>query len=147
MKKVDVYTDGACSGNPGSGGYCAILVYNGIEKEIAGGETLTTNNRMELTAVISALEALKEKCIVNIHSDSKYVVDAFLKGWIVSWEKNGWRKSDKSEVLNVDLWQKLLKLTREHTVEFFWIKGHDGHEYNERCDRVATEKAALYRKD
>ena len=138
MKHVDIYTDGACRGNPGRGGWGAILVYGGVEKELSGGEKETTNNRMELTAVISALSALREPCEVSLTSDSKYVIDAITQGWAVSWRKNGWRKADKSPALNVDLWEKLLALLEQHTVSFVWVRGHNGHPYNERCDVLAT---------
>lgn len=140
MKNVDIYTDGACSGNPGKGGWGAVLVYNGKEKELSGGEKETTNNRMELTAVIEALNALKEPCMVKLTTDSKYVCDSVNKGWVYSWMKNGWKKSDKKPALNVDLWQKLLKLLDIHQVEFVWVKGHNGHKYNERCDRLAVSE-------
>lgn len=140
MKTVDIYTDGACSGNPGNGGYCAILMYNGAEKVISGAEKETTNNRMELLAVIKGLEALKERCIVNLYSDSQYVVDAFNKGWITSWIANGWKTAGKKEVKNVDLWQSLLELTNTHTVNFIKVKGHADNEYNNRCDKIAVEE-------
>jgi len=140
VKKVTLYTDGACSGNPGPGGYCAILVYQGKEKILSGGEELTTNNRMELTAVIAGLEALKEPCEVEVVSDSKYVVDAIEKGWLRAWSKKGWRKADRSPVLNVELWQQLLVLFERHRVGFTWIRGHAGHPYNERCDAAAVEQ-------
>ena len=140
MKTVDIYTDGACSGNPGNGGYCAILMYNGAEKVISGAEKETTNNRMELLAVIKGLEALKETCIVNLYSDSQYVVDAFNKGWITSWIANGWKTAGKKEVKNVDLWQSLLELTNTHTVNFIKVKGHADNEYNNRCDKIAVEE-------
>lgn len=138
MKHVDIYTDGACRGNPGRGGWGAILVYGSIEKELSGGERETTNNRMELTAVISALQALREPCEVTLTSDSKYVIDAITKGWAVSWRAKGWRKADKSPALNVDLWEILLALLEKHKVEFVWVHGHTGHPYNERCDALAT---------
>ena len=138
MKHVDIYTDGACRGNPGRGGWGAILVYGSIEKELSGGERETTNNRMELTAVISALEALREPCEVTLTSESKYVIDAITKGWAVSWRAKGWRKADKSPALNVDLWEVLLGLLEKHKVEFVWVHGHTGHPYNERCDALAT---------
>ena len=138
MKHVDIYTDGACRGNPGRGGWGAILVYGGVEKELSGGERETTNNRMELTAVISALSALREPCEVTLTSDSKYVIDAITKGWAVSWRAKGWRKADKSPALNVDLWETLLGLLEKHRVEFVWVHGHTGHPYNERCDVLAT---------
>ena len=138
MKHVDIYTDGACRGNPGRGGWGAILVYGSVEKELAGGERETTNNRMELTAVISALRALREPCEVTLTSDSKYVIDAITKGWAVSWRAKGWKKADKSLALNVDLWEVLLGLLEKHKVEFVWVHGHTGHPYNERCDALAT---------
>lgn len=138
MKKVNIYTDGACSGNPGKGGWGAILVYNEKEKEISGGEAQTTNNRMELTAVIKALSQLKEPCEVCLTTDSKYVCDAVTKGWVYLWKNNGWKKSDKKPALNVDLWEQLLPLLKTHKVEFVWVKGHNGHKYNERCDALAV---------
>ncbi len=144
MKEVLIYTDGACKFNPGPGGWGAILVYNGKEKELSGGEEMTTNNRMELSAVINALSALKEPCIVTITTDSKYVVDAIEKGWIDNWQQNKWRKSDKSPVLNIDLWEELLRLLIMHKVKFVWVKGHNGHPYNERCDKLATEFASSF---
>ena len=138
MKKVDIYTDGACRGNPGKGGWGAVLVYNGREKELSGGERETTNNRMELTAAIRSLACLKEACEVTLYSDSKYLVDAITKGWVYSWRSKGWKKADKSPALNVDLWEELLALLEKHKVTFVWVKGHDGHAYNERCDTLAT---------
>ena len=141
MKHVDIYTDGACRNNPGRGGWGAILVYNGKEKELSGGEAMTTNNRMELSAVIAALSVLKESCDVTLTTDSQYVVNAIEKGWLNSWSKNGWRKSDRGAVLNVDLWQKLVVLLDEHRVSFVWVRGHNGHPYNERCDKLATDYA------
>lgn len=141
MKKVDIYTDGACRNNPGRGGWGAILVYAGKEKELSGGEPMTTNNRMELSAVIAALSALKERCEVTLTTDSQYVVNAIEKGWLDSWRKNGWRKSDKSPVQNVDLWEKLIGLLDRHKVTFVWVRGHNGHPYNERCDVLATNFA------
>ena len=138
MKHVDIYTDGACRGNPGRGGWGAVLVYRGIEKELSGGEALTTNNRMELTAAIEALSSLREPCQVTLTSDSKYLTDAVTKGWAESWKAKGWRKADKSPALNPDLWEQLLELLQIHDVSFVWVKGHDGHPYNERCDRLAT---------
>lgn len=146
MKKVNIYTDGACSGNPGPGGWGAVLVYHGIEKELCGGERETTNNRMELTAVISALSALKEPCEVELCSDSKYVLDALTKGWAESWQKNGWRKADKKPALNADLWQVLLELVQKHKMTYVWVKGHEGHEYNERCDRMAVAESQRFAK-
>ncbi len=138
MKTVTLYTDGACSGNPGPGGWGAILEFNGIQKELSGGESSTTNNRMELTAVIRGLEALKEPCIVELYSDSKYVVDGLTKGWAKKWQANGWRKSDKQPALNPELWQRLLELTAVHTVRCHWVKGHADSEMNNRCDRLAV---------
>ena len=133
-----VYTDGACSGNPGPGGYGAILVYGGREKELSEGFAETTNNRMELLAVIVALEALKEPCSVTVTSDSKYVVDALTKGWLDSWISRGWRKADGKPALNAELWQRLTVQLERHEVKFEWVKGHAGHPYNERCDRLAV---------
>ena len=138
MKTVTIYTDGACSGNPGPGGWGAILSYNGREKELSGGERQTTNNRMELTAVISALEALREPCAVELYSDSKYVIDALSKGWAESWRKKNWIKSDKKPALNPDLWERLLDLTAVHTMRYHWVKGHADNEYNNRCDALAV---------
>lgn len=138
MKQIEIYTDGACSGNPGPGGWGAVLRYNGREKEISGGEAQTTNNRMELTAVIAALECLKEPCAVELYSDSKYVIDALSKGWAVSWRKKGWIKSNKKPALNVDLWDRLLKLTEAHEMHYHWVKGHADNEYNNRCDALAV---------
>ena len=141
MKNVSIYTDGACSGNPGKGGWGAVLVYNGKEKELSGGNPETTNNRMELTAVIKALEALNEPCNVTLTTDSKYVCDAINKGWVYSWMKNGWKKADKKPVLNPDLWQTLVAEIRKHEYHIVWVKGHAGHPENERCDKLATAKA------
>lgn len=138
MKSINIYTDGACSGNPGPGGWGAVLVYNGIEKQLSGGEKNTTNNRMELTAVIEALKALKESCNVTLTTDSKYVCDAINKEWVFAWQRNNWRKADKKPALNVDLWEQLLELLKIHNVEFVWVKGHNGHKYNEICDRLAV---------
>ena len=137
-KKIDVFTDGACSGNPGPGGWGAILRFGEHEKELFGGETETTNNRMELTAVIKALQAIKEPCDVRLVTDSKYVADGIGKGWAESWRKNGWRKADKKPALNVDLWEQLLKLLEVHNVTIDWVKGHAGHPENERCDALAV---------
>ncbi|MBE6647756.1 MAG: ribonuclease HI [Ruminococcaceae bacterium] len=141
MKHVDIYTDGACRNNPGRGGWGAILVYCGREKELSGGEAMTTNNRMELSGVIAALSALRESCEVTLTTDSQYVVNAIEKGWLDSWRGNGWRKSDKSPVQNVDLWEKLISLLDKHNVTFVWVRGHNGHPYNERCDVLATAYA------
>ena len=144
MKNVEIYTDGACSGNPGSGGYCAILIFNGIEKIISGGESETTNNRMELLAVIEGLKALKEPCNVTLYSDSQYVVNAINQKWIDGWQVNGWRNSAKDAVKNVELWKSLLKLLAIHKVEFIKVKGHSDNEYNNRCDKIARE---IYKKN
>jgi len=138
LKKVILFSDGACSGNPGPGGWGCILRYGAHEREMSGGAPDTTNNRMELTAVIEGLSALKESCEIEVVSDSKYVVDAIEKGWAKSWKRNGWKKSDKKPALNVDLWEKLLSLLEEHKVTFKWIRGHSGHPENERCDELAT---------
>ena len=140
MKKVDLYIDGACSGNPGLGGYCAILIYNGFEKVISGSEPDTTNNRMELFAVIKGLSALKEKCDVTVYSDSAYVIEAFNQDWIVSWMQNGWRTAAKKDVKNPDLWKMLVELTQNHKVTFIKVKGHSDNEYNNRCDKIAVEE-------
>ena len=144
MKTVTIYTDGACSGNPGPGGWGALLCYNGVEKALSGGAAQTTNNRMELTGVISALQALKEPCIVELYSDSKYVIDALEKGWAVSWRKKGWIKSDKKPALNSDLWEILLKLTEKHQLHYHWVKGHAENEYNNRCDALAVAQRDRY---
>ncbi len=146
MKKVNIYTDGACSGNPGPGGYGVILEHNGIEKELSGGEDMTTNNRMELTAIITSLSVLKEPCEVTLYSDSKYCIDAITKRWVYSWKSKGWKKADKSPALNVDLWEKLLPLLETHKVSFVWIKGHDGHPQNERCDALAVAESEKHKK-
>ena len=138
MKEVTIYTDGACSGNPGKGGFGVILNFNGRTKEISKGYLLTTNNRMELLAAIKGLEALKEPCKVKLWSDSKYLIDSINKKWIDSWQKNGWKNSKKEKVKNKDLFERLIKLTNIHDVEFLWVKGHDGHMENERCDFLAT---------
>ena len=145
MKTVTLYTDGACSGNPGPGGWGAILSYNGVEKELSGGEASTTNNRMELMAVISGLEALKEPCRVELYSDSKYVIDGLSKGWAVSWRKNGWRKADKKPALNPDLWEKLLNLVEKHELSYHWVKGHADNPYNNRCDGLAVTESQKYK--
>ena len=144
MKTVEIYTDGACSGNPGPGGWGAILRYNGTEKELAGGEAQTTNNRMELTGVISALSALKEPCIVELYSDSKYVIDALEKGWAVSWRQKGWKRADKKPALNPDLWDRLLELAEKHEMRYHWVKGHDDNEFNNRCDKLAVAERDRY---
>lgn len=139
VKKIQIFTDGACTGNPGKGGYGVILEYNGNKKELSAGYVLTTNNRMELLAACVALETLKEKCEVTLFSDSKYLTDAINKGWIYSWMKKNWKKADNKPVLNVDLWERLIKKMNEHSVEFVWVKGHAGHIENERCDALAVE--------
>ncbi len=144
MKKVFLFSDGACSGNPGHGGYGVILRYKDTEKEFSGGEPETTNNRMELMGVITGLSALKEPCEVLVTTDSKYVVDSITKGWVYSWQKKGWVKSDKKPALNVDLWKKLLPLLEIHKVTFNWVKGHAGHPENERCDTLAVEACHKY---
>lgn len=146
LKKVDIFTDGACSGNPGPGGWGAILRYNEHELELSGGEASTTNNRMELTAVIQALKKLKEKCNVTVYTDSKYVADAFLKGWIWNWMKKSWKKSDGKPVLNPDLWKELIAEISKHEYKIVWVKGHAGHPENERCDVLATTQSAKYLK-
>ena len=140
MKDVQIYTDGACRGNPGNGGWGTVLVWGKYERELSGGERNTTNNRMELMAAISGLEALREKCKVTLYSDSKYLVDAFNKEWVDSWEKAGWRRG-RDELKNPDLWKRLVELVKAHEVEFVWVKGHNGHDYNERCDTLATTYA------
>lgn len=144
MKKVMIYTDGSCRRNPGPGGWGAILVYGGHEREMSGGEADTTNNRMELTAAIEALAALKEPCEVTLTSDSKYLTDAVTKGWVYSWKMKGWKRSGNESVPNTDLWERLLEQLDRHTVEFVWVRGHAGHEYNERCDEMAQAKSAEY---
>ncbi len=146
MRKVEIYTDGACSGNPGPGGWGAVLVYGQHEKELSGGDSNTTNNRMELTAVIESLRMLKEPCKVTLTTDSRYVVDGITKGWARSWRRNGWIKSDKKPALNPELWGALLDLLDVHQVEFVWVKGHAGHPYNERCDRLAVAETERHRK-
>ena len=144
MKTVTIYTDGACSGNPGPGGWGAILMYGPHKKEMSGGEPQTTNNRMELTGVIQALSALKYPCKVRVTTDSRYVVDGITKGWAQGWKKRGWKKSDGKPALNPELWERLLELLAIHDVEFAWIKGHAGHEENERCDRLAVAQRDMY---
>ena len=137
-KTVYIFSDGACSGNPGPGGWGTILRFGEHEKEMSGGEKETTNNRMELTAVIKGLEALKEPCEVEFFTDSKYIIDSVTKGWAVKWKNNGWIKPDKKPALNPDLWERLLSLLEIHNVTFNWVKGHAGHPENERCDRLAV---------
>lgn len=140
MKKVDIYTDGACSGNPGNGGYCAILIYNGFEKIVSGAEKDTTNNRMELLAAINGLKSLKEACIVDLYSDSQYLVEAFNKGWLTEWQANNWKNSNKKDVKNKDLWESLLELNSYHQINFIKVKGHADNELNNRCDKIAVEE-------
>ena len=144
MKRIEIFTDGACKGNPGPGGWCAILRYNGVEKMISGGEKETTNNRMELSAVLFALKALKESCHITLQSDSKYVLDSLSKGWVYGWQKKGWKKSDGKPALNIDLWQQLLEEIRKHELEYVWIKGHAGHPENERCDAQAVKESEKF---
>ena len=141
MKHIQIFTDGACSGNPGPGGWGAILRYKAHEKELSGGEAETTNNRMELMALIAALEQLKEPCEIDLCSDSQYVINGLQKGWAKGWRARGWKKADKSPALNSDLWARLLDLSEAHTIHYNWIKGHAGHPENERCDRLAVEQS------
>ncbi len=141
MKHVDIYTDGACKGNPGPGGYAAILVYKTTEKKISQGFFNTTNNRMELKAAIAGLEALNEPCSVSLYSDSKYLIDGMNKGWVKGWKKKNWKKSDGKIALNIDLWKKILQFDSTHDIEYIWVKGHDGHKYNEMCDEMAVSAA------
>ncbi len=143
MKKVCIYTDGACSGNPGPGGWAAILRYNGHEKELSGGERETTNNRMELMAVISALTALKESCEVELWTDSQYIEKAINEGWLAGWKRRGWKRKG-GELKNIELWKELDSLLARHRVNFNWLKGHDGHEFNERCDTLAVAERDKY---
>lgn len=146
LTKVDMFTDGACSGNPGPGGWGTILRSKGTEKELSGGEANTTNNRMELLAVINGLSALNRKCEITIYTDSQYVVNGITKGWAQSWKENGWRKKDKKPALNADLWDMLLNLLSEHEYSFVWLKGHDGHPENERCDKMAVAESQKFSK-
>lgn len=145
MKQVTIFSDGACSGNPGPGGWGAILRYGVHKRELSGGAADTTNNRMELTAVLKALELLKEPCEVTLCSDSKYVIDALSKGWAKGWQKNNWRKADKKPALNSDLWQATLAAAAPHTLRYQWIKGHAGHPENERCDAMAVAQSMKYK--
>lgn len=145
MKTVTIYTDGACSGNPGPGGWGAILSYNGHELELSGGAAETTNNRMELTAVLRALQKLKEPCTVELYSDSKYVIDSLQKGWVWGWKKRGWIKSDKKPALNVDLWEQVLLLIQTHDVHYHWVKGHAENAYNNRCDELAVMESRKFK--
>lgn len=144
IKTVEIFTDGACSGNPGPGGFGVVLRFGSVEKELSGGASETTNNRMELLGVITGLSALKEPCNVILTTDSKYVVDSVTKGWVYGWKKKGWIKADKKPALNVDLWERLLPLLETHKVTFNWVKGHAGHPENERCDRLAVEQRDKY---
>ena len=146
MKKVNIYTDGACKGNPGRGGWGTILVYGAHEKELSGGDVMTTNNRMELMAVISGLEALREPCEVTLTSDSTYVINSITKKWLDGWAKKNWVKSGNTPVPNADLWKRLIEAMKPHTIDWVWVRGHNGHPYNERCDRLAVaaaERAAV----
>ena len=145
MKKVTIYTDGACSGNPGIGGWGAVLIYGGHEKRIYAATENTTNNRMELTAVIEGLKNLKEPCEADVYSDSAYTVNAFLKGWIDDWAKSGWKKSDSKPLLNADLWQELYSLSKTHKLHFIKVKGHSDNEYNNLCDKLATDAIKSYK--
>lgn len=142
MKKVEIFTDGACSGNPGPGGFGVVLRFNGVEKELSGGFRNTTNNRMELMGAIAGLEALKEPCEVTLTTDSQYLVNAIEKGWVYKWKANGWMRNNKEEALNRDLWERLLRVMEKHRVHFQWIRGHAGHAENERCDRLAVQAAS-----
>ena len=144
MKTVTLYTDGACSGNPGPGGWAAILKYGEAELELSGGEAQTTNNRMELLGVIHGLQALKEPCAVELWSDSRYVVDALEQGWAKSWRARGWRRADKKPALNQDLWETLLDLAETHALRCHWVKGHADNEYNRRCDALAVREREKY---
>lgn len=145
MKQVTIYTDGACSGNPGPGGWGAVLEYGGARKELSGGEPSTTNNRMELTAAIAALRALNQPCEVDLYSDSKYVVDALEKGWALGWRRNGWVRRDKKPALNPDLWEQLLAQLERHTVRLHWVKGHADNPYNNRCDQLAVAESRKFK--
>jgi len=142
LKKLIIYTDGSCLQNPGPGGWACVLIYNGVEKKICGAEHNTTNNRMELMAVIKALEALKEKCVCYVHSDSSYVINAFNNNWLKDWQAKGWKNSQKKEVLNKDLWERLDQLTKKHEVYFIKVKGHSDDEYNNMCDKMARDCAS-----
>lgn len=144
MKIVDIYTDGACSGNPGPGGWGVVVIYGRHKRELSGGESDTTNNRMELTAVIEGLSILKESCVVNLYSDSKYVIDGLKLGWAEGWKKNGWRKSNKKPALNSDLWDKLLSLIEKHEMNYVWVKGHADNAFNNRCDEMAVAETQKF---
>ena len=141
MKQVSIYTDGACRHNPGPGGYGVVLLYNSHRKELSGGYRRTTNNRMEILAVIAGLEVLKEPCSVTVYSDSQYLVDSINKGWAIRWRANGWRRNKKEKAINPDLWERLLDLCKTHKVTFTWVRGHAGNSENERCDELATTAA------
>jgi len=145
MKKVNLYTDGACSGNPGPGGWGAILEYDGHIKELCGGEAETTNNRMELTAVIEGLSALKYPCEVTLISDSKYIIDAITEGWVYKWKENNWMRNKRDKALNPDLWEKLLIEIEKHKMTYVWVKGHAGHPENERCDEMAVKESMKFK--
>ena len=145
MKDVVIYTDGACSGNPGPGGYGSVLIYKNVNKELSGYEELTTNNRMEIKAVIEALKALKEPCNIKLYTDSKYVSDAFNKKWIQNWFRNNWKKSNKQPVENKELWEELIGLTEVHNIEWIWVKGHNDNKYNERCDELARQQISAHK--
>ena len=147
LTHVDLYTDGACSGNPGPGGWGVLLRSGAHEKQMSGGERVTTNNRMELTAVIEGLSALKRKCEVTLYTDSQYVANGITKGWAEAWQRNGWIKSDKRPALTADLWERLLALLDEHAVEIVWVRGHAGHPENELCDRLAVQAIEKYKSD
>lgn len=147
MKEVSIYTDGACSGNPGPGGWCAILIYKKHEKEVFGGEKEATNNQMELKAVVEGLKMLKEKCRVSLYSDSSYVINPFIQEWIEKWVEKGWRKADKNPVKNLELWKELYSLSKKHDINWIKIKGHAENELNNRCDEIAVEQTILLKKD
>ena len=147
MKHVDIYTDGACRGNPGKGGWGAILVYGGVEKELSGGEAMTTNNRMELSAVIAALRALRESCDITLTSDSKYVIDAITKGWVYAWKKNGWKTAQKKPVKNEDLWKEMDALLPRFEIQWHWVKGHAGDPGNEKADELANRGVPKVKKE
>lgn len=146
LPKVIIYTDGSCSGNPGPGGWGAVLISGENKKILSGGENSTTNNRMELTAVIQALAALKCPCEIELHSDSQYFINAMTKGWLKNWQSKGWVKSDKKQVLNRDLWERIIEETSKHKMTYVWVRGHNGDQYNELCDRLATEQTKIYSK-
>ena len=145
IKTVVIYTDGACQGNPGPGGWAAILSYAGKKKELSGGEAQTTNNRMEIMAVIAGLEALKEPCGVELYSDSRYVIDALEKGWVYSWRRNGWMRSNNKPALNADLWERMIPLIETHHVHYHWVKGHANNAMNNRCDKLAVAESHKFR--